>query len=161
MALSPPADADAPADGRQGLAEGQAGASATGDDGEVTLAPRFWVPLGVAVLAAPLLALTSRWGGALWGGLAVLAFAAFLALQAAILRLRFSADALLVLRSGTEIRRFPYGDWLSWRLFFPSLPVLFYFREVRTPHLLPMLFDATALRAQLEQRVPRPASPRP
>lgn len=149
MALSPPAEADT-------------GADAPADGGEaITLAPRFGVPLGLALLAALVLVGTSRWSGALWLGLAMLAFAAFLLLQAALLRLRFSADALLVLRSGQEIRRFPYDAWLAWRLFSPALPVLFYFREQRSPHLLPVLFDATTLRTELERRVPLPVPPRP
>ena len=84
-----------------------------------------------------------------------------LLLQAAILRLCFSAEALLVLRSGKEIRRFPYDEWLAWRIWSPALPVLLYFREQRSPHLLPVLFDATALRAELERRVPLPVPPRP
>ena len=130
-------------------------------DGDVTLAPRFWVPLGLTLLAALVLAGTPRWSGAPWLGLAMLAFATFLMVQTAVLRLCFSAEALLVLRSGKEIRRFPYGEWLAWRLFFPALPVIFYFRETNTPHLLPVLFDATALRAQLHQRVPLPIAPRP
>jgi hypothetical protein len=138
MASSPPAEADA-----------------------ITLAPRFWVPLGLALLASLVLAVTPRWSGALWLGGVLLAFAAFLLLQALILRLQFSKEALLVLRSGQEIRRFPYEAWLAWRLWLPALPVLFYFREQRSPHLLPMLFDATALRNELERRVPRPVPPRP
>ena len=142
MASSPPAEASAEADA-------------------ITLAPRFWVPLGLAVLAALVLAGTPFWTGALWLGGGMLAFAAFLLLQARILRLCFSPEALLVLRSGEEIRRFPYDEWLDWRLFLPAVPVLFYFREQRTPHLLPMLFDATALRAELERRVPLPGAPRP
>jgi hypothetical protein len=141
MAISPPAAAD-------------------GAD-DVTLAPRFGVPLGLMVITGLLLTLTSRWPGLLWIGLSLLAFAAFLLLQANILRLNFQADALLVLRSGEEIRRFPYDDWLAWRLFVPSVPVLFYFRERHSPHLLPVLFDATALRAELERRVPLPDAPRP
>lgn len=143
MAISPPAD-------------GQAG---NGDD--ITLAPRFWVPLGLTLLAALVLAGTPRWSGAPWVGLAMLAFASFLLVQTAVLRLCFSDQALLVLRSGKEIRRFPYDEWLAWRLFFPGLPMLFYFREQHSPHLLPVLFDATELRAQLEQRVPLPVAPRP
>jgi hypothetical protein len=128
---------------------------------DVTLAPRFGVPLGLMVITGLLLAFTSRWPGLLWIGLSLLAFAAFLLLQANILRLSFRADALLVLRSGEEIRRFPYDDWLAWRLFVPAVPVLFYFRERQTPHLLPVLFDATALRAELERRVTLPVAPRP
>jgi hypothetical protein len=142
MAISPPAAAEGTAD-------------------DVTLAPRFWVPLGLLVITGLLLTLTSRWPGFLWIGLSLLAFSSFLLLQATLLRLSFRADALLVLRSGEEIRRFPYADWLAWRLFIPALPVLFYFREHHSPHLLPVLFDATALRAELERRVPLPVSPRP
>jgi len=136
-------------------------AEAQAVDGDVTLAPRFWVPLGLTLIAALVLAGTSRWGGALWLGLALLAFATFLMVQTAVLRLCFNAEALLVLRSGKEIRRFPYNEWLAWRLFFPAVPVLFYFREQKSVHLLPVLFDATALRAQLNQRVPLSVAPQP
>lgn len=148
MAMSPPADAPA-------------GSSTPLQGEDVTLAPRFWVPLGLTLLAALVLTGTPRWPGAPWLGLAMLAFASFLLVQTAVLRLCFSGEALVVLRSGKEIRRFPYGEWLSWRLFSPALPVLFYFREKQSPHLLPVLFDATTLRTQLELRVPRPVSPRP
>ncbi|MFN9623263.1 MAG: DUF3119 family protein [Cyanobacteriota bacterium] len=141
MALSPPAAADGPDD--------------------VTLPPRFGVPLGLMLITGLLLTFTSRWPGLLWIGFSLLAFATFLFLQATILRLSFRADALLVLRSGEEIRRFPYADWLAWRLFVPAVPVLFYFREQHSPHLRPVLFDATALRAALERRGPLPVPPRP
>ena len=152
MASSPPAAADG----------GNGSAASPGDGPEaVTLTPRFWVPLGLVLIGALVLTLTPRWPGALWLGLTLLTFGAFLLLQATILRLCFSADALLVLRSGEEIRRFPYNAWLAWRLFSPALPVLFYFREQSSPHLLPVLFDATALRAELERRVPLPVPPRP
>lgn len=149
MAISPPADARA-----------GSGVASNGAE-DITLAPRFWVPLGLTLLGALVVASTPRWAGAPWLGLGMLAFAAFLLVQAAVLRLCFCADALVVLRAGKEIRRFPYSEWLAWRLFSPALPVLFYFREQRSPHLLPVLFDASALRAQLEQRVPHPVSPRP
>jgi hypothetical protein len=75
--------------------------------------------------------------------------------QSALLRLVFSDDALLVWRQETLLRRFPYSDWLGWRLFWPAVPVLFYFREQKSIHLLPVLFDATALRQQLETRLPQ------
>jgi hypothetical protein len=71
--------------------------------------------------------------------------------------LRFSPEALLVARGDTVIRTFPYRAWIGWRVWWPALPVLFYFREEQSIHLLPMLFDATALREQLELRLP-PAS---
>jgi hypothetical protein len=148
MATSPPSPASPPAP------------PADGTEG-VTLAPRYQVPLGLMVIAGLVLTLTPRLPSLLWLGLSLLTFATFLALQTSILRLCFLPDALVVLRSGEEIRRFPYDEWLAWRLFIPAVPVLFYFREQRSPHLLPVLFDATALRAELERRVtlPVPAQP--
>jgi hypothetical protein len=37
--------------------------------------------------------------------------------------------------------------------------VLFYFRERQSIHLLPVLFDATALREQLARRLPELPAP--
>jgi hypothetical protein len=121
---------------------------------EVVLRPRFWVPLGVLLLAAAFLALRPLWGGSLWLALATGVMGLFLLLQTALLRLRFASEALLVSRRDTVIRRFPYDAWIGWRVWWPALPVLFYFREEKSVHLLPMLFDATALREQLVQRLP-------
>jgi hypothetical protein len=127
----------------------------------VTLAPRYWVPMGVTLLGPAALLSSPLWDGARWLCLALVVFGGFLLLQAGLLRLRFTDDALLVLRLEKEIRRFPYAEWTGWRIFWPPLPVLFYFREIRSLHLLPVLFDATELRSQLEQRVTasQPASP--
>jgi hypothetical protein len=121
---------------------------------EVVLRPRFWVPLGVLLLAGACLGLRPLWGGVVWLALATGLMGLFLLLQAALLRLRFTPEALLVARRDTVIRRFPYEAWIGWRVWWPALPVLFYFREENSIHLLPMLFDATALREQLEQRLP-------
>jgi hypothetical protein len=122
---------------------------------DVVLAPRFWLPLAVVVLGLAVLPLTWLWGPALWPGLVLSLFGLFLLVQSALLRLVFSDDALLVWRQETLLRRFPYSDWLGWRLFWPAVPVLFYFREQKSIHLLPVLFDATALRQQLETRLPQ------
>lgn len=122
---------------------------------DVTLAPRYWVPLGVVALGLAALPLQLLWAPALWLSLVLSLFGLFLLLQSALLRLTFSADALLVARQQTLLRRFPYSDWLGWTLFWPGLPVLFYFRERKSIHLLPMLFDATALRQQLQMRLPQ------
>lgn len=129
---------------------------------DVTLAPRYWVPMGVTLLGPAALLSTPLWSGARWLCLGLVLFGGFLLLQARLLQLRFTADALLVLRLDQEIRRFPYSEWTGWRIFWPQLPVLFYFREIRSLHLLPVLFDATELRNQLEQRVAsvQPTSPR-
>ena len=77
----------------------------------------------------------------------------FLLLQSQLLRLQFSDEALLVWSGNTVLRRFPYSEWLGWTLFWGPVPVLFYFREQRSIHLLPVLFDATALREQLNSHV--------
>jgi hypothetical protein len=89
----------------------------------------------------------------LWAALVVGLFGLFLLLQSQLLRLQFSAEALLVWRGASLLRSFPYSDWLGWRLFWQPLPVLFYFREQRSIHLLPVLFDATTLREQLNLHV--------
>ena len=122
---------------------------------DVVLAPRFWLPLAVVVLGLAVLPLAWLWAAALWLGLVLSLFGLFLLVQSALLRLAFSDDALLVWRQQTLLRRFPYSDWLGWKLFWPGVPVLFYFREQKSIHLLPVLFDATALRQQLETRLPQ------
>lgn len=113
----------------------------------VILAPRPWVPLGVVLLGVASLALS------VWAALVVGLFGLFLLLQSQLLRLQFSAEALLVWRGASLVRSFPYSDWLGWKLFWQPLPVLFYFREQRSIHLLPVLFDATTLREQLNLHV--------
>ncbi len=119
----------------------------------VTLAPRVWVPLGVVALGLALLPVAPRWGGVPVLALLVSLFGLFLLLQSQLLRLQFSEEALLVWRQQSLLRRFPYAEWLGWKLFWGPLPVLFYFREQRSIHLLPVLFDATTLREQLTQRL--------
>jgi hypothetical protein len=125
----------------------------------VSLEPRYWVPLGVTLLGPAALAFQPLWGQVRWLTLALVLFGGFLLLQARLLRLEFAAEDLVVWRGAKELRRFPYASWLGWRLFWPGLPVLFYFREERSIHLLPMLFDATSLQEQLAQRLAHLASP--
>jgi len=111
------------------------------------LAPRGWLPLAVVALGIACLALNP------WAALAVSVLGLFLLLQSQLLRLQFSGEALLVWQGGQVLRRFPYSEWLGWKLFWGPVPVLFYFREQRSIHLLPVLFDATALREQLNSHV--------
>ena len=122
-------------------------------NGVVILEPRFWVPLGVTLLGPTCLVASPLWSGVRWLTLALVLFGGFLLLQARLISLRFSGTDLEVWRGGQEIRRFPYAEWISWKLFWPGLPVLFYFREQRSIHFLPVLFDAISLREQLEQRL--------
>ena len=151
-------DQPSPADraAGSGAQAGQAAQAAqTGPDPEagVILAPRPWVPLGVVALGLACLLLLPLWGGATWLALAVGLFGLVLLLQSQLLRLQFTSDALLVWSRQSLLRRFPYEAWLGWRLFWGPLPVLFYFREQRSIHLLPVLFDATTLRQQLLQHL--------
>ncbi len=125
----------------------------------VVLAPSFGVPLGVIGLGLAALGLMPLWSGAPWLSLGVALFGLFLLLQTSLLRLEFNQEALLVWRQQTLLRCFPYSGWLGWRLFWPALPVLFYFREQRSIHLLPVLFDAATLREQLEQHLSQPSPP--
>jgi hypothetical protein len=120
----------------------------------VTLSPHYGVALGVVALGLSCLGRLPLWGGAPVLALLISLFGLFLLLQSAVLRLEFTEEALLVKRQDSLLRRFPYDAWLGWRLFWPGLPVLFYFREQRSIHLLPVLFNPTTLRQQLTERLP-------
>ena len=88
-----------------------------------------------------------------WPSIIVSSFGAFLLLQSFILRLEFTMSDLVVWQLGRELRRFPFKNWLAWRLFLPKLPGILYFREEASPHLLPILFDPKSLENQLKLRV--------
>jgi hypothetical protein len=90
-----------------------------------------------------------------WVGLGLSLFGLFLLIQTVSLRLYFTADALDIYRGETLIRQFPYQDWQNWQIFWQPLPVLFYFKEVKSIHFLPILFDPKALQTCLEQHIPK------
>ena len=115
----------------------------------VTLSPDARLPLLVVVLGVALLPLPLS----PWPTVVVVLFGVFLLIQTASLRLEFEERALIVWQNGRELRRFPYDQWLTWRLFAPWLPGLFYFRETQSIHFLPILFSPKELREQLELRV--------
>ena len=112
----------------------------------VELEPNFVLPTGLAAIALLLL------GWKLWVGLIVALFATFLMVQAATLRLIFTPTALDIYRDDTLIRTFPYKDWENWDIFWGYTPILFFFREVKSIHFLPILFDPVMLRNCLEAR---------
>ena len=115
----------------------------------VTLRPDARLPLLVAALGPALLPLP--WHP--WPTLVVVLFGLFLMIQTASLRLEFEERALIVWQNGRELRRFPYDQWIAWRLFAPWLPGLLYFKEVNSIHFLPILFNPSELREQLELRL--------
>ncbi len=114
----------------------------------VTLAPSFALPIALILLALPLLLVQPIVSAA------IALFGLFLTLQAATLRLQFTPTALDIYRGEQRIRNFPYQDWQHWQIFWPPLPILFYFREVNSIHFLPILFDPKLLQTCLSQRCP-------
>ena len=111
----------------------------------VTLSPDY--RLSIAVLAVGLgLSLVQ-----LWLGLVIDLLGLFLLIQTTIIRLTFTKTELQVCRGTTILRQFPYAEWQYWTIFWSPVPILFYFREVESIHFLPMLFNPTELRSQLEQ----------
>ena len=115
----------------------------------VELNPSYRLPIVLAIATLPLLFLQ------VWLGAIVFLFSGFLLLQAATLRLVLSETALEIYRSQKLIRHFPYTDWQNWRIYWSPVPVLLYFKEVKSIHFLPILFDPQALQAVLEDRCPR------
>jgi hypothetical protein len=115
----------------------------------IILSPSYRLPVALAIAAFPLGALS------LWAGVPVFFFAIFLGIQAATLRLHFTATALDLYRGQTQIRTFPYTDWYHWEIYWPAVPILLYFREVNSIHFVPVLFDPKALMQQLNANCPR------
>ena len=111
----------------------------------VTLSPDY--RLSIAVLLAGL----GLWLVQLWLSLVIGLLGLFLLIQTTIIRLTFTKTELQVCRGTTILRQFPYAEWQYWTIFWSSIPILFYFREVKSIHFLPMLFNPTGLRSQLEQ----------
>jgi len=115
----------------------------------VTIAPSFQLPLILIALSFSLLFLKIG----LYPTIISASFSFFLLLQSFTLRIKISKNDFIVLQFGKEIRRFPFKNWLTWKLFLPSLPGIFYFREKSSPHLLPILFNSEQLRNQLKDKV--------
>lgn len=124
-------------------------ASSTAPTSTIELAPSYTLPLVLVLAAVPLLFVQK------WAGLPLLLFGLFLMYQAATLRLQFTPTDLDIYRSSKLIRRFPYREWQNWRIFWPAVPILFYFKEINSIHFLPVLFDRKMLQTCLEQRCPR------
>ncbi len=110
----------------------------------------YAIPAVLMLLGLPVILVQPIVGGV------VLIFGIFLAYQAATIRLVFTATDLEVWRSQQIFRTFPYQDWQDWQVFWFAFPVLFYFKEVKSIHFLPILFDAKVLRTCLEEHLPNP-----
>lgn len=113
----------------------------------IELAPSYTIPLVLIFLAIPCLALQP------WFSLVLALFGLFLMFQSLTIRLQFTNDALDIYRSQKLIRRFPYAEWQNWRIFWEPIPILFYFREIKSIHFLPVLFNAKTLKSCLEEHI--------
>ncbi|NUN64795.1 DUF3119 family protein [Pseudanabaena biceps] len=81
-------------------------------------------------------------------------FGLFLFYQAATIRLVFTNTDLEVYRSQEKFRTFPYQEWQNWKVFWVAFPVLFYFKEIKSIHFLPILFDPKVLKTCLDKHIP-------
>ena len=115
----------------------------------VELAPNYRIPSALTVIAIASFFI-SPWLG---GFIALLSL--FLTIQTVLIRLQFTSQSLLVLRSGKVLKDFPYSEWLNWEIFWSPIPILFYFREVNSIHFLPIIFDSKTLLDCLNKHYPR------
>lgn len=120
---------------------------------EIELAPSFILPIALVLVAMPLVLVQ------IWVGLAIALLGLFLMFQTVFIRLRFTDTALDVYRGQTLLRHFPYQDWQNWRIFWKPVPILFYFKEIKSIHFLPIIFDPKALKTSLETFVPLEQAP--
>ena len=114
----------------------------------IELAPSYKIPLVLIIAALPLAFVQ------MWVILAMAILGVFLLIQTLTIRLRFTETALEVYRSDKLLRNFPYQDWLNWEIFWSPIPILFYFREIKSIHFLPIIFDPKMLRTCLENNCP-------
>lgn len=109
------------------------------------LRPSYNLPITLVLLSIPLLLLQP------WASAVIAVFGVFLLYQAVSLRLIFTSTDLDIYRGETLIRRFPYAEWQNWRIFWQPVPILFYFKEVKSIHFLPILFNPNSLKDALEK----------
>ncbi|WP_373480145.1 DUF3119 family protein [Geminocystis sp.] len=111
----------------------------------ITLAPNYNIPIVIIIGGIAL----SLW---LWIiGLVVTVFGVFLLIQANLIKLTFTPVSLDVYRGEKKIKTFPYSEWENWVIFWQPVPILLYFKEVKSIHFLPIIFDVNTLRECLEK----------
>jgi hypothetical protein len=116
------------------------------------LRPSYAIPAVIGIVGIAL------WFLKYWAiALILILFSLFLTFQTATLRLIFTSTSLEIYRNSTSIRSFPYKDWQNWQIFWFPVPILFYFKEVKSIHFLPIIFDPQTLKTCLESRLPKDA----
>jgi hypothetical protein len=124
----------------------------TTPSGSITLDPSYKLPIGLLIIALAVLLLPISTGGL---GVFLALLGLFLLYQTTSIRLLFTSIALEIRRNDQLLKSFPYDEWQSWTIFWPAVPILFYFKEVNSIHFLPVLFDPQQLRECLERYCPR------
>ena len=119
------------------------------DNDCVTLSPSYRLP--IFIIFVGLLFLITPFNP--WPTIVISSFGFFLLLQSFTLKIKFTKEDFIVMQLGNELRRFPFKNWIAWRIILPKLPGFLYFREEASPHLLPILFEVNALKKQLRLRV--------
>ncbi len=119
------------------------------DKDSVILSPSYRLP--IIIIFVGLLLLLSPFHP--WPTIITSSFGFFLLLQSFTLKLKFTNEELIVIQLGNELRRFPFKNWIAWKIILPKLPGFLYFREEASPHLLPILFEVNSLKEQLRLRV--------
>ena len=119
------------------------------DKDNVILSPSYRLP--ILIICVGLLFLITPFHP--WPTITISSFGFFLLLQSFTLKLKFTNADLIVMQLGNELRRFPFKNWIAWRIILPQLPGFLYFREEASPHLLPILFEKKSLEEQLRLRV--------
>ena len=122
--------------------------NSTGNE-SVTLSPSYRLP--IFIIFVGLLFLITPFNP--WPTIVISSFGFFLLLQSFTLKIKFTKEDFIVMQLGNELRRFPFKNWIAWRIILPKLPGFLYFREEASPHLLPILFEVNALKKQLRLRV--------
>lgn len=115
----------------------------------VELKPSYTIPLLLVLLGITLLIVQPLLAGV------ITLLGLFLMFQAVTLRLQFTTTDLDIYRGEKLIRRFPYSEWQNWEIFWSRVPILFYFKETKSIHFLPIIFDPKTLRSCLEERCPQ------
>jgi len=119
------------------------------DQDSVILSPSYRLPIFI-ILSGLLFLITPLQP---WPTIVISSFGFFLLLQSFTLKLKFTNEDVLVMLLGNELRRFPFKNWIAWKIILPQLPGFLYFREEASPHLLPILFEVNSLKEQLRLRV--------
>ena len=119
------------------------------DNESVTLSPSYRLP--IFIIFVGLLFLITPFNP--WPTIVISSFGFFLLLQSFTLKIKFTKEDFIVMQLGNELRRFPFKNWIAWRIILPKLPGFLYFREEASPHLLPILFEVNALKKQLRLKV--------